>query len=133
MELVGPAAVANARAAYARFKKIFRGERFAELAVAGARVQRPLWASTGVKNPHYKDTKYVEELVAPDTVNTMPMPTLLAVGDHGETRPGTAEEDPEPALAALRDAGIDMDDVTGKLLRDAGRRFERAMEKRMPG
>ena len=78
--------VANARAAYQRFKEIFRGERFAALAGAGAKVQRPLWASTGVKNPHYPETKYVDELVAPDTVNTMPMQTLLAaaraLGDH---------------------------------------------------
>src|SRR3954465_15395742 len=136
MELVGTAAVANARAAYVRFKEIFLGERFAELRDRGARVQRPLWASTGVKNPHYKDTKYVEELVAPDTVNTMPMPTLLAVADHGEITPGTADVEPEEVereLAALREAGIDMDDVTGKLLRDGVRLFEEAMDKLIAG
>src|SRR3954471_14080702 len=131
--LVGTAAVANARAAYRRFKEIFHGDRFAELRDAGARVQRPLWASTGVKNPHYKDTKYVEELVAPETVNTMPMPTLLAVAEHGEIKPGTAEEDPDEALSALREAGIDMDDVTDQLLRDGVRLFEDAMEKLVAG
>src|SRR4051794_24227563 len=135
-ELLGTAAVANARAAYLRFKEIFRGDRFAELREAGARVQRPLWASTGVKNPHYKDTKYVEELVAPDTVNTMPMPTLIAVGEHGEIVPGTADADAgevERELGALRDAGIDMDDVTDKLLRDGVRLFEEAMDKLIAG
>ena len=83
-DLLGTAAIANARAAYVRFKEIFHGDRFAELREAGAPVQRPLWASTGVKNPHYPDTMYVDELVAPDTVNTMPMPTLLAFAEHGE-------------------------------------------------
>ena len=83
-ELMGTAAVANARTAYRRFKEIFSGGRWEGLRDAGARVQRPLWASTGVKNPHYSETKYVEELVAPDTVNTMPMPTLLAAAEHLE-------------------------------------------------
>src|SRR3954469_12607 len=132
-DLLGTAAVANARAAYLRFKEIFHGDRFAELRDAGAHVQRPLWASTGVKNPHYPDTKYVDELVAPETVNTMPMPTLLAVAEHGEIKPGTAEEDPDEALSALREAGIDMDDVTDQLLRDGVRLFEDAMEKLVAG
>ncbi|MFL5825625.1 MAG: transaldolase, partial [Thermoleophilaceae bacterium] len=79
-ELCGTAALANARLAYSRFKDIFYGERFAELRDAGAFVQRPLWASTGVKNPRYPETMYVDGLIAPDTVNTMPMQTLLAFG-----------------------------------------------------
>ena len=79
-DLAGTAALANARAAYARFEEIFLGERFAALRAAGALVQRPLWASTGTKNPAYSETKYVDGLVAADTVNTMPMKTLLAVG-----------------------------------------------------
>src|SRR5256714_1820953 len=83
-ELQGTAAVATARAAYQRFAAIFRGDRFAKLRDAGARVQRPLWASTGVKNPHYPETKYVDDLVGPDTVNTMPMPTLLAAAQRSE-------------------------------------------------
>jgi transaldolase/glucose-6-phosphate isomerase len=132
-DLLGTAAVANARAAYQHFKQTFHGERFAELRGAGAFVQRPLWASTGVKNPLYKDTKYVEELVAPETVNTMPMPTLLAVGEHGEITPGTGDADASETLTALRDAGIDMDDVTAKLLRDGVRLFEEAMDKLIAG
>ena len=81
-ELLGKAGIANARAAYQRYEEIFLGERFAALQDAGAAVQRPLWASTGVKNPAYRDVMYVEELVGPNTVNTMPMATLLAAGDH---------------------------------------------------
>ena len=89
-ELRGIAAVANARAAYMRFKELFRGERYATLLEAGAPVQRPLWASTGVKDPLYPETKYVDSLVAPDTVNTMPMPTLLACAEaaRGDRRDG---------------------------------------------
>ena len=116
--LRGTAAVANARAAYQKFKQIFRGERFAELAEKGCPVQRPLWASTGVKDPKYSEAKYVEELVAPDTVNTMPMPTLLAAAEQLEVRGATADQDPSAELAALDEAGIDMKDVTDKLLRD---------------
>src|SRR5438067_9316383 len=108
-ELHGRAGLANARAAYLRFREIFHGERFAELLAAGAHVQRPLWASTGVKNPAYPDTMYVDGLVAPETVNTMPMATLMAAGDHAEVQPGrnTAELDPTEDLKALADAGID--------------------------
>jgi transaldolase / glucose-6-phosphate isomerase len=127
-ELQGKAAVANARAAYRRFKEIFRGERFAELAEAGAPVQRPLWASTGVKNPSYPETKYVDELVAPDTVNTMPMPTLLAAAEKSEIVENTADQDPSADLEALAGAGIDLDDVTEQLLVDGIRLFEEAMD-----
>ena len=107
-----------------RFKELFRGERFAALREAGAPVQRPLWASTGVKNPHYPETKYVDSLVAPDTVNTMPMPTLLAVRRARSrsparrptrTRGGPGARWPPP--------GIDMDDVTEKLLREGIEKF----------
>src|SRR5215208_4604853 len=135
-DLLGTAAVANARAAYVRFKEIFEGDRFAELREAGAHVQRPLWASTGVKNPHYPDTKYVDELIAPDTVNTMPVNTLLAVADHGEVDGATADVDVdevEKELQALAEAGIDMTDVTDKLLRDGVKLFEDAMEKLIAG
>src|SRR5579871_1385234 len=89
-DLAGTAALANARAAYARFEQIFRGERFAALRDAGAGVQRPLWASTGTKNPAYSETKYVDSLVGADTVNTMPMKTLLAVAERGALEPGSA-------------------------------------------
>ena len=117
-DLQGKAAIANAQAAYMSFKRTFLGERFAELRDAGAPVQRPLWASTGVKNPAYADTKYVDGLVAPHTVNTMPMATLLAAAENAEVAGTTADEDPSETLAALADAGIDMGDVTKKLLED---------------
>jgi transaldolase/glucose-6-phosphate isomerase len=132
-DLQGTAAVANARAAYQRFKQIFRGERFARLREAGAAVQRPLWASTGVKNPHYPETKYVEELVAPDTVNTMPMQTLDAAAEHLEVRGATADRDPSAELDALAEAGIDMDDVTDQLLEEGIEAFKVAIESLISG
>ncbi len=132
-DLQGRAAVANARAAYKRFEEIFGGERFAALRDAGAPVQRPLWASTGVKNPAYSETKYVEELVGPDTVNTMPMQTLLACAERLTVTGTTVEEDPEPVLRELADAGIDMDEVTDKLLREGIDAFVTPMEKLLAG
>jgi transaldolase / glucose-6-phosphate isomerase len=122
-DLRGIAAVANARAAYMRFKELFYGERFAALREAGAPVQRPLWASTGVKDPSYPDTKYVDSLVAPDTVNTMPMNTLLACSEQLEVHGATADQDPSDDLKRLADAGIDMGDVTKKLLQDGVDKF----------
>ena len=122
-DLRGIAAVANARAAYMRFKELFYGDRYAELREAGAPVQRPLWASTGVKDPHYPETKYVDSLVGPDTVNTMPMNTLLACAEELEVKGNTADEDPAEDLKRLADAGIDMGDVTKKLLSDGIDKF----------
>ncbi|TML02209.1 MAG: bifunctional transaldolase/phosoglucose isomerase, partial [Actinobacteria bacterium] len=135
-ELYGTAGLANARAAYQRFKAIFHGERFAALLEAGAPVQRPLWASTGVKNPAYPETMYVDGLIAPETVNTMPVATLLAAGEHAEidpTHPSTADQDPTADLQALAQAGIDMTDVTDKLLRDGVDAFVTPMEKLLAG
>jgi transaldolase len=132
-DLRGIAAVANARAAYMRFKELFYGERFAALREAGAPVQRPLWASTGVKDPQYPDTKYVAELVAPDTVNTMPMNTLLACAEQLDVSGTTADEDPSEDLKRLADAGIDMGDVTDKLLHDGVDAFVTPMEKLLEG
>ena len=132
-DLRGTAAIANAQAAYQSFKRIFHGERFAELRAAGAPLQRPLWASTGVKDPAYPDTKYVDGLVAPTTVNTMPMATLLAVAERSEIEPGTADRDPAPALDALAAAGIDMSDVTDKLLRDGIEKFVEPYDKLIAG
>jgi transaldolase / glucose-6-phosphate isomerase len=135
-DLQGKAAILNARAAYVHFKEIFQGDRFADLRDAGAAVQRPLWASTGVKNPMYPDTLYVDNLVAPETVNTMPMPTLLATAEHGEVSGATADvskDEVEQGLAELRDAGIDLDDVTSKLLRDGVVLFVQAMDKLLDG
>jgi transaldolase/glucose-6-phosphate isomerase len=132
-ELLGKAGIANARAAYQRYKEIFLGERFAALRDAGAHVQRPLWASTGVKNPAYSDVMYVEGLVAPDTVNTMPMATLLAAGDHAQIDGATADEDPTAELKALADAGIDLKDVTDQLLREGVEKFVEPMDKLLDG
>src|SRR5919198_3783928 len=132
-DLRGIAAIANARAAYQRFKELFRGERFAALREAGAPVQRPLWASTGVKDPAYAETKYIDELVAPDTVNTMPMPTLLAAAESAEVSGATADQDPHDDLTALSTAGIDMKDVTDKLLRDGIDKFVEPFDKLIAG
>ncbi len=132
-ELAGKAGLANARAAYQRYKEIFHGERFAALKDAGAPVQRPLWASTGVKNPAYPDTLYVDGLVAPETVNTMPMATLQAAAERAEISGATADQDPTEDLKALADAGIDMEDVTKKLLSDGIDAFVTPMEKLLAG
>src|SRR3954464_4297258 len=132
-DLLGRAGLANARAAYRRYKEIFHGDRFAALREAGASVQRPLWASTGVKNPKYSDTMYVDGLVGPETVNTMPMATLLAAADHAKVDGSTADLDPPDDLKALADAGIDLDDVTDKLLRDGVDKFVEPMEKLLEG
>src|SRR5258708_18360486 len=86
-QLLGKTAVANAKVAYRNFKELFYGERFARLREAGARVQRPLWASTGTKNLSYPDTKYIDELIGKDTVNTVPKATLMAFKDHGKVGP----------------------------------------------
>jgi transaldolase/glucose-6-phosphate isomerase len=132
-ELPGRAGLANARDAYRRYKAIFHGDRFAALREAGASVQRPLWASTGVKNPRYPDTLYVDGLVGPETVNTMPMATLLAAADHANVEGNTVEIDPEPDLRALAEAGIDLDEVTAKLLADGVEKFVEPMEKLLEG
>src|SRR3954470_8224355 len=132
-DLRGLAAIANARAAYRAFEELFEGERFARLREAGCPVQRPLWASTGVKDPRYPETKYVDSLVAPHTVNTMPMPTLLACEDQLEVTGATADQDPTAELSALADAGIDMGDVTAKLLREGIEKFVEPFDKLIAG
>jgi transaldolase/glucose-6-phosphate isomerase len=132
-DLEGIAAIANARAAYQRFKEIFQGERWQRLADEGARVQRPLWASTGVKNPKYPDTKYVDSLVGPHTVNTMPMQTLIAAEEQSEVDEVTVDQDPTAELEALRDAGIDLDDVTAQLLQEGVDAFIKPFDKLLAG
>jgi transaldolase / glucose-6-phosphate isomerase len=132
-DLAGTAALANARAAYRRFKEIFSGGRWDGLRHAGAAVQRPLWASTGTKNPHYSDTLYVDGLVGAHTVNTMPLPTLLAFADHGNVTGPTAEHDPSADLDALAKAGISLDQVTDELLADGVKQFEEAMNRLLAG
>jgi transaldolase len=111
--LRGKAAVANAKIAYAAFREIFSGERWERLEAAGAHVQRPLWASTSTKNPDYPDTLYVDELIGPDTVNTMPDATIAAARDHA-TVARTVDRDVEDARAVMREieeAGVDVDDI----------------------
>ncbi len=115
--LKGKAAIANAKIAYETFERIFGGAEWEPLAVAGASVQRPLWASTSVKNPAFPDTMYVDELIGPHTVNTMPRPTIAAFLDHG-TVARTIDKDVIAAhktMADLAAAGIDIDAVTAQL------------------
>lgn len=133
--LLGRAAVANARLAYDRFCQVFEGPRFAGLRARGARVQRPLWASTSTKNPAYSDIKYVQELIGPHTVNTLPLETIEAFLDHGEVR-STLEEDLEGARAALQGLeglGISMEQVTGELEAEGVDAFAASFEKLMQG
>jgi transaldolase/glucose-6-phosphate isomerase len=132
-DLQGCAGLANARAAYRAFERVFGGHDFAGLRDAGCSVQRPLWASTGVKNPAYPDTLYVYGLVAPDTVNTMPLATLQAAAGAGEVTGATGAEDPAGDLAALAGAGIDLDDVTAQLLREGIEAFVVPMNKLLSG
>ena len=116
-ELFGKAAIANAKLAYQRFKEIFAGQRFAKLAQKGARVQRMLWASTSAKNPKYPDILYAAELIGPDTIDTMPAPTMDAFRDHGEVRT-TIEEglaECRQAMSRLAEVGIDFAAATHKL------------------
>ena len=124
-DLLGKAAIANARLAYRDFKTDFAGDRFVRLRANGARVQRPLWASTSTKNPAYSDVLYAESLIGADTVDTMPDATLNALMDHAEVA-NTLEQDVEGAeqvIEALKDVGIGMEQVTGKLLADGVRSF----------
>jgi transaldolase len=126
--LLGKAAIANAKLAYADFKRVFGDDRFARLRAAGGRVQRPLWASTGTKNPAYSDVLYVDELIGPDTVNTVPPQTLAALLDHGAVRP-TLEDNLEEARrveAALEALGISLDGVTAELEREGVQAFKDA-------
>jgi transaldolase len=120
--LKGKAALANARLAYQAYEEVFSSDRWAALDKAQANKQRPLWASTGVKDPAYKDTLYVDDLVAPNTVNTMPEATLQAAEDHGEitgnTIAGTYEQS-RAELDAVEKLGISYDDVV-QLLEDEG-------------
>ncbi|GAA3234731.1 transaldolase [Pseudonocardia petroleophila] len=129
LALRGKAGVANSRLAYAAFQDVFSGERWEALAAKGAKVQRPLWASTGVKNPDYPDTLYVTELVVADTVNTMPEKTMQAFADHGEVHgdrvTGTAAEAQE-VFDALERVGIDLTDVFLTLEDEGVEKFEKS-------
>ena len=129
--LMGQAAVANAKIAYQDFRQTFESERFQSLADKGARVQRPLWASTSTKNPEYSDVLYVETLVGPDTVNTMPDATLEAFLDHGEVSRPTLDTDVEASrevMSTLEDNGISIDTVTTTLMHEGVKAFADSFE-----
>jgi transaldolase/glucose-6-phosphate isomerase len=132
-DLKGKTAVDNAKLAYARFRERFTGERWNRLARAGAKVQRPLWASTGTKNSAYPDTLYVDRLIGPDTVNTVPPATLQAFIDHGQVAltVGKDLEGARSRLTRLAEVGINLDSITKKLLDDGVAAFAKPFESLM--
>ncbi|MFI6257241.1 transaldolase [Micromonospora zamorensis] len=134
--LRGKAAVANAQLAYERYTEVFSSDRWKALADAGAHPQRPLWASTSTKNPDYRDVIYVEELIAPGTVNTMPESVIHAYADHGETRGDTitgAYDAARKVFADLESVGVDMADVIATLEREGVEKFEASWQELLDG
>jgi transaldolase len=134
-ELKGKLAIANAKLAYQAYKEAFSGERWQKLADKGASAQRCLWASTSTKNPDYRDVIYVEELIGPDTVNTMPLETVEAFQDHGEVAE-TLEQDVDDARSLLKqldDAGVDYDDVVRVLEEEGVQKFSDAFKELLDG
>lgn len=132
LALRGTIAIANAKTVYQRFREVFHGDPFSAQRKRGARAQRPLWASTSVKNARYRDVMYVEELIGPDTVNTMPLATLEAFRSHGRIRGDTVLEAPDQARNALRklvELGIDLDAIAGELQTDGISAFARDYER----
>jgi transaldolase / glucose-6-phosphate isomerase len=128
--VLGKIAIANAKLAYQRYRDIFQGERWEELTKRGAHTQRVLWASTGTKNPSYSDVLYVEELIGPDTVNTMPPGTLNAFRDHGRARPSLLEdlEAAHDHMETLEKLGISVEQVTASLLAEGLKLFDDAFQ-----
>jgi transaldolase len=125
-QLLGKVAIVNAKLAYQSFKRLFGSARWQAIEAQGARVQRPLWASTSTKNPLYHDTRYVEPLIGPHTVNTMPAETIAAFADHGKVIANTIEADLEDAHRILRDlegVGIDFHCVTWQLQNEGVQKF----------
>jgi transaldolase len=134
-ELKGKLAVANAKLAYQKYEQLFSGPRWEPLAAAGATPQRCLWASTSTKNPEYKDTLYVDELIGPATVNTMPLETIRAFQDHG-TVADTLEaglDEARQVFADLETAGVDYDDVTDTLEREGVQKFSDSFDDLLGG
>ncbi len=132
--LFGKAATASAKLAYQSYKRIFSGERWKKLADKGAHVQRPLWASTGTKDPLYSETYYVDPLIGKDTVNTMPESTIAAFAAKGKLRENTIEEDLEESkkvFGELKTIGIDIDFITEQLLHDGIQKFIEPYDKAM--
>ncbi len=134
-DLQGKLAVANARLAYQQYLEAFSGERWQALAVEGARPQRCLWASTSTKNPAYRDVLYVEELIGPETVNTMPLETVVAFQDHGAVRETLTEgvEKARALLTALEEAGVDYGDVVATLEREGVEKFSESFRQLLDG
>jgi transaldolase len=135
-DLKGRLAVDNAKLAYAAFEEIFSGETWEFLESKGATKQRPLWASTSPKNPEYRDVMYVDELVGPDTVNTMPGSTLEAFMDHGEVNPNALAEGLDEARALigeLKEAGVDYEDVTEVLEKEGVQKFADSFDELLEG
>jgi transaldolase/glucose-6-phosphate isomerase len=130
LALRGRIAVANSKVVYQRFRELFYGAAFAGLRARGCRVQRPLWASTSTKNPAYRDVLYVEDLVGPDTVNTMPPETIEAFRDHGQVRPAVDDgvAAAREALRRLRALGVDLDAITAALQRDGVAAFAKSYD-----
>ncbi|MDH3851262.1 MAG: transaldolase, partial [Deltaproteobacteria bacterium] len=129
-EIQGKIAIDNAKIAFSRFREIFSSERWKKLATESARVQRPLWASTSSKNPAYPDTLYVDNLIGPDTVNTLPPATLDDFLDHGKVAT-TVETDVDGArirMAELAERGIDLDAITSKVLNEGVAAFAKSFE-----
>jgi transaldolase len=137
LALRGKLAIANARIAYQHYKQVFGGERWDALEAKGALPQRCLWASTSTKNPAYRDVLYVEELIGPHTVNTMPEETIEAFQDHGEVRGDTVENDLEEARALLKEklpaVGVDYDDVVATLEREGVQKFSDSFAELLDG
>jgi len=131
--LLGTVAIANAKLAYKKFQEIFASSEFQSLKTQGARVQRVLWASTGTKNPKYPDTYYVDNLIGPDTVNTMPEATFAAFRDHGKVKDTIQEglAEAKGTMQRLAEAGISMEEVTGTLLKDGAQLFVDAFDQLM--
>jgi transaldolase len=134
-ELKGKLAVANAKLAYQRYKEIFSGPRWEALEANGASSQRCLWASTSTKNPEYRDVLYVEELIGPNTVNTMPEETIEAFQDHGELAPTLEQgiDEAESVFEQFAEVGIDYDDVTRTLEREGVDKFADSFSELLEG
>ncbi len=135
LALRGKLAIANAKLAYQRYKQLFAGERWETLAAAGAVPQRCLWASTSTKNPAYRDVMYVEELIGPDTVNTMPLETIDAFQDHGKVELTLEEslDEAQEVFDRLAAVGVDYDDVTDTLEREGVQKFSDSLEELLEG
>jgi transaldolase len=131
LALLGKAGIANSKLAYRRYQELFEGEAFAGLRARGARVQRVLWASTSTKNPAYRDVLYVEELIGPQTVNTLPPETLEAFRDHGEARTTLTQDlrEAEESLARLAHVGVDLQQVTAELQSEGIEKFAQPFDR----